>query len=154
MTDLIFVYIIVQLAALAGAAIWARPTDTKGPKLVILIVIAQWIVVVSLIYFVTSKTLFFIVAGLAGTGLGAIQAASRAFMSSLIPKGREGEFFGFYSLCGKSSAVLGPLVFGGIAAATGGNLRLAALSILIFFIAGGLLLLPIRAGGPTAPDHS
>jgi len=39
-------------------------------------------------------------------------------------------------------------VFGGIASATGGNLRLAALSVLVFFVAGGLLLLPVRAGGP------
>jgi len=46
---------------------------------------------------VTGKIAFFIIAALAGTGLGAIQAASRALMSSLIPHGREGEFFGFYS---------------------------------------------------------
>jgi UMF1 family MFS transporter len=152
MTDLIFVYIVVQLAALAGAALWARPTDTKGPKFVVLLMIAQWIIVVTLVYFVTDKTAFFIIAALAGSGLGAIQSASRAFMSSLIPKGREGEFFGFYSLCGKSSAVLGPLVFGGIAAATGGNLRVAALAVLVFFIVGGLLLVRVRAGGPTIAD--
>jgi UMF1 family MFS transporter len=150
MTDLIYVYIVVQLAALAGAALWARPTDTKGPKFVILLMIAQWIVVVTLVYFVTNKTAFFIIAALAGTGLGAIQSASRALMSSLIPQGREGEFFGFYSLCGKSSAVLGPLVFGGIASVTGGNLRLAALSVLIFFVVGGLLLLPLKVGGSVA----
>jgi UMF1 family MFS transporter len=150
MVDLILVYIIVQIAALAGAAAWARPTDTKGPRFVILVTLVQWIVIVSLIYFVHSRTQFFILAGLAGTGLGAIQAASRAFMSSLIPRGREAEFFGFYSLCGKSSAVLGPLVFGGIAAATGGDLRMAALSVLVFFIVGGALLVPLRAGGPVA----
>lgn len=144
MTELIYVYIVVQLAALVGAAVWARPTDTRGPKFVILLMIAQWSVVVALVFFVTGKTAFFIIAALAGTGLGAIQSASRALMSNLIPRGREGEFFGFYSLCGKSSAVLGPLVFGGIASATGGNLRLAALSVLIFFVVGGVLMLPLR----------
>lgn len=148
MTELILVYICVQLSALAGAALWAKPTDTKGPKFVVMATLVQWIVVVGMIYFVESKTMFFIVAALAGTGLGAVQSASRAFMASLIPKGREGEFFGFYSLCGKGAAVLGPLLFGEIAAATN-DLRLAALSVLAFFVAGVLIVMRIRAGEPT-----
>ncbi|MEW5702496.1 MAG: MFS transporter [Candidatus Zixiibacteriota bacterium] len=159
MTDLILVYMCVQLSALIGAALWARPTDTKGPKFVVMTTIVQWIVVVALVYFVRTRGQFFLVAALAGTGLGAIQAASRAFMATLIPKGHEGEYFGFYSLCGKSAAVLGPLVFGEIAAATGGNLRLAALSVLVLFVAGGAVLLGVKAGGRTTtptprPAHS
>jgi UMF1 family MFS transporter len=73
-------------------------------------------------------------------------------MSSLIPKGREGEFFGFYSLCGKGAAILGPLLFGEIAGATG-DLRLAALSVLVFFIAGAAIVATIKAGGPTTTEH-
>ena len=148
MTELILVYICVQLSALVGAALWARPTDTKGPKFVVMATLMQWIVVVGLIYFVQSKAMFFVVAALAGTGLGAVQSASRAFMASLIPKGREGEFFGFYSLCGKGAAVLGPLLFGEIAGATG-DLRLAALSVLAFFVGGAAIVSTIRSGGPT-----
>jgi UMF1 family MFS transporter len=148
MTELILVYICVQLSALAGAALWAKPTDTKGPKFVVMVTLVQWIVVVGMIYFVESKAMFFVVAALAGSGLGAVQSASRAFMSSLIPKGREGEFFGFYSLCGKGAAILGPLLFGEIAGATG-DLRMAALSVLVFFVAGALVVWRIKAGGPT-----
>jgi UMF1 family MFS transporter len=151
MTELILVYICVQLSALIGAALWAKPTDTKGPKFVVMVTLVQWIVVVGLIYFVESKTMFFVVAALAGTGLGAVQSASRAFMASLIPKGREGEFFGFYSLCGKGAAILGPLLFGEIAGATG-DLRLAALSVLTFFVAGALVVARIDAGGPATAD--
>jgi UMF1 family MFS transporter len=150
MTQLIGVYVVVQLTALVGALLWARPTDTWGPKRVILLMIAQWVIVVALMQFVQTQTSFFILAALAGLGLGAIQSASRAFMSSMIPHGREGEFFGFYSLCGKSSAILGPLVFGAIASQTGGDLRRAALSIIVFFVLGGLLLFGAKAGGPTA----
>lgn len=153
MTELILVYICVQLSALVGAALWAKPTDTKGPKFVVMATLMQWIVVVGLIYFVESKTMFFVVAALAGTGLGAVQSASRAFMASLIPKGREGEFFGFYSLCGKGAAVLGPLLFGEIAGATG-NLRLAALSVLVFFVAGAAVVSTIGAGGPAVLKKS
>jgi UMF1 family MFS transporter len=149
MSDLMCLYICVQISALLGAAFWAKPTDRKGPKFVVLITLVQWCVVVVLVYFIESKTGFFVVAAVAGTGLGAIQSASRAFMAGLIPAGREGEFFGFYSLCGKGAAVLGPLVFGEVAALTGGNLRLAALSILVFFVVGGILLVGVKAGGPT-----
>ncbi|HUU44294.1 MAG TPA: MFS transporter [Acidobacteriota bacterium] len=149
MSELILVYLCVQLSALVGAALWAKPTDVRGPKFVVVVTVIQWIAVVILVYFVQSKTAFFVIAALAGTGLGAIQSASRTFMASLLPRGREGEFFGFYSLCGKGAAVLGPLVFGEVAGLTGGDLRTAALSILVFFVIGGILIATVKAGGPT-----
>jgi UMF1 family MFS transporter len=95
-------------------------------------------------YFIQSKPVFFVVAVLAGTGLGSIQAASRSFMASLVPEGKEAEMFGFYAFCGKSSSILGPLVFGGVSRATGGDQRLAVLAIAAFFIVGGLLLQRVR----------
>ena len=147
-TDAIKLFLVVQISALAGAFIWAWPTDSLGPKRVLLIVIAQWIAVVIAAYLVQTKIQFFGIAVLAGTGLGAIQAAARAFMSSLIPKGRESDFFGFFSLCGKSAAILGPLLFGQISHATG-NQRLAILSVMVLFILGGGLLTRVQAGGPS-----
>jgi UMF1 family MFS transporter len=82
--------------------------------------------------------------------LGAVQAASRAFMSTLIPPGKEADYFGFYTLCGKSAAVIGPILFGTVSHASGGDQRLAILSVLILFVIGGALLSRVRAGGPTA----
>jgi UMF1 family MFS transporter len=70
-------------------------------------------------------------------------------MASLTPKGKEADFFGFFSLCGKSAAVLGPQLFGQISYATGGNQRLAILSVMILFVLGGVLLTRVQAGGPT-----
>jgi len=61
-------------------------------------------------------------------------------MSSLIPEGRESEMFGFYALCGKSSSVIGPLVFGYVAVATGGNQKLAVMAISVLFVLGLILL--------------
>jgi UMF1 family MFS transporter len=147
--EAITLFLVVQLSALAGAFLWAKPTDTFGPKRVLLIVIVQWCAVVTAAYFVQTKLQFFGIAVLAGTGLGAIQAASRAFMASLTPKGREGDFFGFFSLCGKSAAVIGPLLFGQVSHATGGNQRLAILTVMILFILGGTLLTRVQAGGPS-----
>jgi UMF1 family MFS transporter len=144
----IYLFLVVQLSALAGAFLWAKPTDTLGPKRVLLIVLVQWALVVTAAYFVQTKAQFFGVAVLAGTGLGSIQAASRALMSSLIPRGREGDFFGFFSLCGKSAAVMGPLIFGHVSEATGGNQRLAILTVMILFVVGGILVSRIPGGGP------
>ena len=139
---------------MAGAFLWAKPTDTVGPKRVLLIVLVQWSAVVTAAYFVQTKTQFYGVAILAGSGLGAVQAVARTFMATLIPKGREGDFFGFFSLCGKSAAVMGPLIFGQVSHATGGNQRLAIFTVIILFITGGILLSRVRAGGPTAESAS
>ncbi len=152
MTQLVLLFAVVQVSALAGAFAWAGPTDRLGPRRVVMIVLAQWIVVVLLCYAVRTQTQFFVVAVLAGTGLGAVQAASRAFMASLIPRGMEAEMFGFYALCGKSAAILGPLVFGGISQATGGDQRAGVLAVGVFFVLGLLLLSRVRAGGP-APGN-
>lgn len=148
--EVIRLYFIVQLSALLGAWVWARPTDFRGPKFVVMCTLVQWCVVVLAAYFVQTKFQFFGVAILAGTGLGAIQAASRAFMSSLIPKGQEAELFGFYALCGKTAAIFGPMVFGMVSRLTGGNQRIAIVVVGLFFLVGLVLLQGVKAGGPTA----
>src|SRR3989449_2623004 len=98
MTEIITLFMVIQVTALAGSAAWARATDSRGPKFVIAVMLIQWTAVTVLAYFVEAKWHFWIVAVLAGTGLGAIQAASRTFMALLIPAGREAEFFGFYEI--------------------------------------------------------
>jgi UMF1 family MFS transporter len=112
--------------------------------------LVQWCLVVVAAYFVTTKGQFYVVAVFAGTGLGAIQAAARTFMASLIPKGQEASLFGFYSLCGKTAAVMGPVIFGTASLLTGGNQRVAILAVGLMFIVGLVLLARVRAGGPAA----
>ena len=61
--------------------------------------------------------------------------------------------FGFYSLVGKSAAVIGPTIFGVVSRATGGNQRLAILTVGGMFVIGLTLLARVRAGGPAAGGH-
>lgn len=150
--DLILLFLIVQITALLGSVAWARATDRLGPKRVVTVNLVQWIAVTTFAYFVVTQWQFWLLAILAGTGLGAIQAASRTFMATLVPSGREAEFFGFYSLVGKTGAIMGPLVFGEISAAMGGNQRIAIFAVGAFFVVGFALVSRVRAGGPTAPD--
>jgi UMF1 family MFS transporter len=145
--ELIYLFLVIQCSALAGAFALAKPTDIWGPKRVITLTLLLWTCIAIIAYFVYSKTVFFIIAVMAGTGLGAIQSASRALMSSLIPSGKEAEMFGFYTFCGKSSSVIGPLVFGMISHTLGGNQRVAILSVVAFFLIGLVLLRRVRDAG-------
>jgi UMF1 family MFS transporter len=83
---------------------------------------------------------FYIVGLLAGASIGSSQSSSRSLRALLTPKNRAAEFFAFYDgLCGKASAVVGPLLFGLISAATGSQ-RIAVVSVGFFFILGLTLL--------------
>ncbi len=137
--ELITLYLIVQVTALVGAFVMARPIDTMGPKKVIMLSLLLWTTVSVSSYFVYDKGVFFIVACIAGLGLGTVQAASRAFFAQFIPYGKESEYFGVYSLVGKSSASLGPLVFGSLSAMYGSQ-RSAVVSVAVFFLLGMVVL--------------
>jgi UMF1 family MFS transporter len=154
MERLIGLYIVVQVSALLGALAWAWPTDRFGPRRVVMITLCQWAAVVVAAYFIETQAQFWVLAVVAGTGLGAVQAASRAFLARLAPRGMEAELFGFYSLCGKSAAVMGPLVFGTVSHAAGGNQRAGILAVGSFFVIGLLLLSRVEQGGPRVPLES
>ncbi|MBZ0157876.1 MAG: MFS transporter [Alphaproteobacteria bacterium] len=149
---LILLYLVVQCTALAGAFLMARPIDFWGPRKVLLFSLVLWTTVAAAAFFVQGKTQFLLVASVAGLGLGTVQASSRAFYAQYIPKGREAEYFGVFSLAGKSSAVIGPLVFGYISSSFGSQ-RPAVLSVALFFLIGLALIGRVRGGGPNVrPD--
>ena len=145
--ELILLYIAVQVTALTGAFAMARPIDYWGPKKVVVLSLFLWSFVSVVAFFITMKAHFWILACVAGLGLGTVQAASRSFFTQFIPSGHESEYFGVYALVGKSSAVLGPLVFGYISSAFGSQ-RPAVLAMSAFFITGLLLLRQVEGGGP------
>lgn len=63
-------------------------------------------------------------------------------MALLTPDDKKTEFFGFYNgFFGKASAILGPLVFGEVAALLG--LRSAMLVVGVMFVLGMVLLLRV-----------
>jgi UMF1 family MFS transporter len=69
-------------------------------------------------------------------------------MARLVPAGREAEFFGFYSLVGKTGAIAGPIVFGVVSWMMSGDQRTAIVAVGLFFLVGGALLRRVSAGGP------
>jgi UMF1 family MFS transporter len=146
-SELIALYLVVQVTALAGSFMLSKPTDTWGPKKVVTGSLLLWALVAVAAYFVRTKGEFWIIACTAGLGLGSVQAGTRAFFTQFVPKDKEAEYFGVYSLVGKSSAITGPLVFGQVSVAVGSQ-RPAILSIAAFFIIGLALLSRVKGGGP------
>lgn len=147
--QIILLFLIVQFSALAGAFALAKRADTIGPKRVLTGVLFLWVAAGIAVYFVENPNLFYGLAIAAGFGLGSVQSASRALMASIIPDGREAELFGFYALCGRSSSVLGPVLFGGATYLAAGNQRPGFLVLTALFLIGLILLQ--RVMDPKAP---
>jgi UMF1 family MFS transporter len=145
----IILFLIVQFSAMAGALAMAKPTDRLGPKKVLTGVLIMWVAAGIAAYFIQGQNAFYVLAIVAGIGLGTVQSASRAYMASLIPDGREAQMFGFYALCGRSSSVVGPLLFGWVVLKAGGNQRPGFLVLTALFLIGLVLLQRVR--DPKAP---
>jgi len=84
-----------------------------------------------------------VLASFAGLGLGTLQAATRALYAGFIPKGEEARYFGVFNLVGKSSAILGPLMFGWLSFLFNSQ-RPAIISVALFFIAGLAIVSTVR----------
>jgi UMF1 family MFS transporter len=102
-----------------------------------------------------STVLFWLVAFLVSTCQGGIQAISRSYYASLIPRERSNEFFGFYDIFGKFAAVIGPSLYAFGASVTGRS-SFGILSLLLIFAVGLMALildaksekrLPLALGG-------
>jgi UMF1 family MFS transporter len=142
--DIVTFFAIVQTTAVLGSLVFGVITDKIGPKKTITYTLMIWIAISAGAYFVQSVAEFYVVALAAGIAIGSSQSASRSMMALLTPKEREAEFFGFYDgLCGKASAVVGPLVYGTIADLAG--TRVASLSIGMFFLAGVFILQSVES---------
>ncbi len=139
MGEVLGLFIMVQVSAGVGAFALGYLVDAWGPRKTILLTLVNWCLVVIVAYFTETKHVFLGVSLLAGLSLGSSQSASRVLMANYIPEEKSAQLFSFYGICGKMSSVLGPLVFGGVSALTGEQ-RSAILSVLVFFVAGGVLL--------------
>lgn len=141
--ELLIFFLTVQTTAIAGSVVLGIIADSIGQKKTIIITLILWIITVMIAYLIHDKNGFYVVGLLAGAAMGSSQSTSRSLMSKLTPPEKKTEFFGFYSLFGKSSAVIGPLVFG-LVSFISGNQRLAIISIEFFFIVGLLILLKVK----------
>ena len=147
-TELLIFFLTVQTTAIAGSVLLGIVADSIGQKKTIMITLVMWLLTVLIAFLVQDKNGFYVVGLIAGAAMGSSQSTSRSMMSKLTPPERKTEFFGFYSFFGKSSAVIGPLVFG-LVSFISGDQRLAIISIGLFFVVGLLILTQVKD-----PDYS
>ena len=158
--ELILFFLIVQTTAIIGSVLFGVLSDSIGQKKSIVISLYIWIFTMVLAFIISDSentlfiylenlfdvgvkefqsTSFYVVGLLAGSVMGATQSVSRSMMTKLTPQEKKTEFFGFFSLFGKSSAIVGPLVFG-IISYLSGSQSYAILSISLFFVIGLFIL--------------
>lgn len=140
--EIIMLFIILQLAGVAGAFGFGLLQDRVGSKPALVIALLLWIAASIWGAVCRGHTEFFYVGVLAGIAMGSLQSAGRAVVSTLTPPERAGEFFGYWGFFGKLAGVIGPLVFGWLATALGS--RTAMLANGGFFVAGLVVLLTVR----------
>ncbi len=135
--------LLTQFIAFPAAIAFGRIGERYGARSGILVAIVVYCALCIWSVFMRDAHDFYWLAGISGLVMGGIQALSRSMYASLIPVDKAGEFFGFYNMMGKFAAVLGPLLMALVSLGTGSN-RLAVLSVMVLFIAGGLTLLRVR----------
>jgi UMF1 family MFS transporter len=137
----------VQFLAFGGALLLGRLARRFGAWKVVLASLVMWTLVLVLAYFLPAGQAvpFMLMGALVGIVMGGSQALSRSLFSQLIPKGKEGEYFGLYEISDKGTSWLGPLLFG-LTYQTTGRYDVAIISLIAFFVIGffALLAIPMR----------
>jgi UMF1 family MFS transporter len=141
---LIAVILMIQFMAFFGALFWGKLAGWVGAKQSVVISLVIWAGVVIYAYGglkgESATAQFFVLGAFIALVMGGSQAISRSLFAQMVPNGKEAEFFSFYEVSERGTSWIGPLVFG-LANQMFGNLRVAILSLIFFFIMG-LILLP------------
>ena len=135
------VLLVVQFMAFFGALAFGRLSDWIGPKRAVSFALVIWVGVLIAAYNLPVGQNYPLLAlGMViGMVLGGTQALSRSLYGSIIPQQASSEFFGFFSVFTKFSAIWGPIIFATFRQVTGSS-RPAVLSLVIFFVVGLVLL--------------
>lgn len=145
--------LLVQFVGIPFAFLFGALAGRLGTKRSILLGLVVYVGISIFGFFIQSGRDFLILALMVGMVQGGTQALSRSLFATMIPRYKSGEFFGFYSVFSKFAGIFGPLLFAAMVGTTGSG-RYGILSVIAFFIAGGVLLLFVdtEAGERTARE--
>ncbi len=136
--------ITMNVTAGIGAILFAWIDDYLGPRLTIFVSLFFLTILGIPILFLHDKYIFWTFALFLAIFVGPVQSASRSLMVKLIAhKESATEIFGLYALSGKITAFIGPWLLG-FMTMTFGSQRAGMGTVLVFFVVGGILLIPVR----------
>ena len=141
--NLIIAILIIQLIAIPGAYLISRLSGKIGNFPSLMLVVIVWIGICIAGYLLPAKDpmAFYILATVVGFVMGGIQSLSRSTYAKLMPETKDTtSFFSFFDVTEKIAIVIGMFTFGFIIELTGSQ-RNSVLALMVFFVAGFLLLL-------------
>lgn len=147
--NLIIVILIVQVVAIVGAFIFSRLSERIGNFSALKITIFIWAIVCFIAFSLDKSqenvhTYFYILGGLIGLVMGAIQSLSRSTYSKLLPETHDhATYFSFYDVTEKLAIVFGMIVFGLLISLTG-SMQWSVLFLAVFFLISFVLLNFVR----------
>jgi UMF1 family MFS transporter len=132
-------FVMVQFVGVPCSFMFGGLADRIGPKRALFGALAVYTGISVLGYFMSTALHFFVLAFLVAIVQGGSQALSRSLFARMIPRHKSSEFFGFFSVFEKFAGIAGPVIFAGSITLFGSS-RVAVLSVIVFFIAGALVL--------------
>jgi UMF1 family MFS transporter len=143
---LIITILLIQLIAIVGAVVFSKLSKYIGNIKTLKIIIFGWGLITVGAYMLdkdnTNITFqFYVLGGLLGMVLGAIQSISRSTYSKLIPEETKdtATYFSFYDVTEKIAIVLGTFI-SGLTIALTGSMKASVLILAQFFFAGFVVL--------------
>jgi UMF1 family MFS transporter len=134
----------LNVVAGLGALLFGHVDDRMGPRTAVLASLVLLGAGCALAIAVPTVPAFAVAAALVGLGMGPNQAASRSLLAQLVEPGRYAEYFGLFSLSGKATVWMGPLLYSLVAEWTGSQ-RAAFLPLLAMLVVGFALMWSVRA---------
>lgn len=131
--------LMVQFVAIPFAFLFGWLAKKMGTKSAILLSLGIYTLIAIAGYFLYHEWQFWALGFAVATVQGGSQALSRSLMGRMMPKSKSAEFYSFFSISEKIAGTVGPLLFGLVSALVGGS-RLAIVSLIVFFAAGGYML--------------
>ncbi|PRZ23495.1 MFS transporter [Flavobacterium granuli] len=144
-SKLIIIILLINVVAIFGAYFFSRISEKIGNIKTLKLTIAIWGFICFAIYLLDAKseyidTQFFILGGLIGMVLGAIQSLSRSTYSKLLPETEDhATYFSFFDVTEKMAIVLGTFIFGFVASVTN-SMRNSIFILAVFFLMGYIVL--------------
>nr|WP_319777118.1 MFS transporter [uncultured Sphaerochaeta sp.] len=112
-TQMMLALLMVQILAFPFALLYGFMAGKIGASRMIWVGILVYTGICIFGFFVRETWHFWMLAALVATSQGGVQALSRSLFGKMIPtRERSNEFFGFFEIFGKFSAIMGPWLFG------------------------------------------
>jgi MFS transporter, UMF1 family len=137
--QMLIALILTQFIGFPSSIAFGAVAQSLGSKHLIFLGLGVYTLVSIAAFFLTSAAQFYMLAVVVGLVQGGTQALSRSLFTTMVPKTRSTEFFGFFSTGEKVAGIIGPAIFGMVGQLTGSS-RWGIISVTLLFIAGAALL--------------